>query len=466
MDGAQPHLSAATFAWRLGATFFFVALNAFFVAAEFALVKVRTTRLRTLAERGSRPARAAQHIVEHLDRYLSACQLGVTLASLILGWLAEPAIADLLIAGVTTAGGNLSPTDPLLHGVALAIALTIITALHMTIGEQAPKIWAINRPDVTALAIAYPLQAFATVFRPFIWAVNEMSNALLRVAGIAPERLQEISHNLEEIRGILTASAQAGHISGRQLELAENVFGIIGLEVRHILLPRVDVTTLSLRNSLEENLQIIRRSGHSRLPLCKEDLDSVVGIVHAKDVMTSLIDDRKLDLEQLAHNPVFVSDTQPLSRFIGRMQQTRSHCAVVVDEHGTAVGLAFLEDAIEEIVGPIQDEFDAQDPSPVSHLSNGVLEVPGALALPEAIELLALPEPTEETDTIGGYVVARLGRLPARGDTLEIGRYRVTVTDVARRRVTRLRMEPIHADDGEAEEVADPGRAGERALEK
>jgi len=449
MEGAEPHLDLLTFGWRLGATAFFIGLNGFFVAAEFALVKVRATQLSTLAERGSRRARVAQHIQANLGHYLSACQLGITVASLILGWLAEPAIAELLLAVVSASGIHVSASSPLVHGTALALALTIITFLHMTFGEQAPKIWAINRADFMALQIAYPLQVFASTLRPFIWVIDRASNWMVRLAGIAPGRMNESSHSVDELKNIVASSARAGHISHRQRELAENIFGIIGLEVRHILVPRVDVVYLSLQNSLDDNLRTIRESGHSRFPLCQIGLDSVIGIVHAKDVMAALVQGVQPDLKRVARRTVFVSDTQPLSGFIVRMQQTHSHSSVVVDEHGTAVGLAFLEDAIEEIVGPIRDEFDDDVPS-VRRLSDGSVEMPGSLALPEAAEELELPDLNDESeDTIGGHIVAILGRLPRKGDQLQLGPYQVTVADVSRRRISLLRFKMGTSDEGE-----------------
>lgn len=439
MEPSQP-LDATTALFRLGVTFFFVAANGFFVAAEFSLVKVRPGRLRALGEAGSGAARVARHIHAHLDRYLSACQLGITLSSLILGWLAEPAVADILVWGANGVGWSISLADPIVHAVALAVALSIVTFLHMTLGEQAPKLWAIGRSEATARQVAYPLRAFETAFRPFIWVINEASNGVLRMAGMRRDELGEASHNVDELRGLLAASARAGHISGRQLEIAENVFGIIDLEVRHIMLPRVDVVFLSLQHSAEENLRILRESGHSRLPLCEVGLDSVIGIVHAKDLLR-FRKDEPVDLKTLARKPIFVPDTQPLARLIGRMQRSRSHCAVVLDEHGSAVGLAFLEDALEELVGPIQDEFD-QAEADVQKVGGGALEVAGSLALPEAADVLGLPDLGDEADTIGGYVVACLGRLPRHGDEVEIGRYRATVVELRRRRIRRLRFEP------------------------
>jgi len=436
-------LGAVDYLWRLAVTLFFVAANGFFVATEFALVKVRETQLIQAAEAGSRAARLAAHIRSRLDHYLSACQLGITLSSLILGWLAEPAVATLLLAAAAAAGLGLDPQSPLVHGVALGIALTIVTILHMTLGEQAPKIWAIHRARRTAVVVAVPLQVFALTFRPFIWLINEISNGLLRLIGLSASEIEESAHNVDELKLILSTSASEGLISDRQLEIAQNLFDMMELEVRHILVPRVDVAFLSLQRSHEENLRVLQESGHSRFPLCEVGLDTVMGIVHTKDVMRELAQGRKPDLSRMGRAPVFVPDTQPLSRMILRMQRAQHHCAVVVDEHGTAIGMAFLEDAIEEIVGPMADEFDEPvNRGEVEHLQGGGYLVPGNWPLPDAEELLEVDDLGEESDTIGGHIVALLGRMPRVGDELELGRYRVRVVEVARRRIERLRFLP------------------------
>ena len=431
-------LSMMTIGWRLTVTLAFVLLNGFFVAAEFALVKVRGTRIEALAAQGSGSARATQHIMGHLDLYLSACQFGITVASLILGWLAEPAVATLLLAladlvGLTVIQG------PLLHGVALAIALTIVTVLHMTLGEQAPKIWAIHNPETTALAVAYPLRAFTFIFRPLVGAINWISNAMLRAVGIRSPGHHDASFTSEELRDLLLASAQDGHITGRQRAFAENVLNFINLEVRHILVPRVEVQYLVVGRSEVEALETIRSSTHSRFPLCKVDLDSTVGIIHAKDVLKALSEQRPLDLEAIARKPAFVPDTQPLGRMVVAMQQDRSPVAVVLDDHGTAIGLAFLENAIEEIVGPIQDEFDNEEPAVIPDGPDAYI-VHGDLAMPEAINALDL-DVTEEDDTVAGHVIALLKRLPETGDEVDVGSYKVTVTKVERHRIATLRFE-------------------------
>jgi CBS domain containing-hemolysin-like protein len=434
----QPSLEASTIAIRLGATLFFVLLNGFFVAAEFALVKVRGTRLQWLAERGNSRARVAVHLLSRLDLYLSACQFGITVSSLILGWLAEPAVARLLIALASALGWPVAESAAL-HAVSLVIALTIVTTLHMTLGEQAPKIWAIQKSEATSLQVAYPLRFFTFVFVPLIWVINQISNWMLRLAGISSAEQHEASFDAEELRVILAASAQAGHISPRQRQFAENVIGFVNLQVRHILVPRVDVVWLSADDPAIENLQKIRDSSHTRFPWCAGDLDHTIGIIHTKDVMAMLAEGDPVNFDEIAREAVYIPDTQPLGRMIVELQRARAKSAIVLDDHGTAIGMAFLEDALEEIVGPIQDEFDDEIPQ-INRVEPEVIEMRGDVPLPEALELLELDEVGSD-DTIGGHVVSLLRRLPEEGDQLNIGDYRVTVKEVSKRRVLQLRFE-------------------------
>lgn len=438
-------------AWRLGATLFFVVLNAFFVGSEFALVKAREVRIDELARAGRPGARAARHVLQHLDRYLSGCQLGITLASLALGALGEPAVSRLLLAGAGAAGVELAPDDRLLRVAAVGLAFVVITVLHMTLGEQAPKMWALRSAERTALQAALPLRVFTAVFGPFISVINGISNGILRALGLPPELGVESSASAEELRSILALSARAGHISERERELTENVFRMIELEVRHVVVPRVDVEYLSLQRPLEECLGVIRRSGHSRFPLCEVGLDSLVGFVHSRDVLEELLHDREPDLRELAHEPIFVPDTMALSDFLLELQQKRAHCAAVLDEHGTAIGLAFREDALEEIVGPLGDEFD-EEAADFVEVKPGTYELLGRLPFPEACDRLALESEEDQGEgTIGGHVVALLGRLPRRGDALEIGPYRVSVLEVVRRRLHKLRFERVPEPEAEPE---------------
>jgi CBS domain containing-hemolysin-like protein len=428
--------------WALALTVLFLLANGFFVAAEFALVKVRSARIEGLARKGSRPARSVLDALDRLDLYLSGCQLGITLASLVLGWLAEPAVAGLIVAAAERVGIHLGDSGPL-HLVALAIALAIVTILHMTIGEQAPKIWAIQRSESASLILAPPLRVFVTVLRPVIWFINSLSNALLRLFGVPAGLGHEVA-DVDELLALLRGAAKAGHISARQRSIGENVLTLAGLEVRHVMVPRVDVVYLSQAQSPAQQLEIIRSSGHTRLPLCATDLDSVEGIIHGKDVLRALLGGAaEPALTDLARPVMAVPDHQPLTRLIPSLQRAHSHCAAVVDEHGTTVGLVFLEDALEEIVGPLHDEFDAEYQR-WQRTAPGVLELAGGLPTPEAAGLLDL-ELGDSSDTIAGVVIDALGHIPSEGAQLDLPPYRVTVLSVQRRRVARLRFEPLEA---------------------
>jgi CBS domain containing-hemolysin-like protein len=421
------------------ATAVFVVLNGFFVAAEFGLVKVRPVRIEALARAGDRRAVIVQRMLSRLDLYLSACQLGITIASLVLGWLAEPAVAQLLIELAGLAGWEVQE-GATLHWIAIALALAIITILHMTVGEQAPKVWAIQRAESISLLVAYPLYAFATGLRPLISFINALSNGLLRIVGLTTSDEHEGSASVDELRSILASSARAGHITARQRSIGDNVLALIRLEVRHIMLPRVDVAFLSMANAMEENLRILRETGHSRYPLGDPDLDHIRGVVHARTVLAELLQGKELRLDALALPMPTVPDTQPLSRFIVELQRSQTHAAAVVDEHGTIIGLAFLEDALEEIVGPIYDEFDEQS-SEMLEISPGVFELAGNVPLPEAADFLRVSLDEAEADTIAGYVISHLARMPKRGDTVQVGDYQATVLHVIRHRVLRLRFE-------------------------
>ena len=440
MDDLSHSVDTEAVGWRLAATAFFIALNAFFVASEFALVKVRPVRIDTLVAEGRRSAKIARHLVEHLPLYLSACQVGVTVASLAIGWLGEPAVSY-LIAGLCHAIGFGVPVDsPVLSAFSVFLAFVLITAVHMILGEQVPKLWALERVESTALAISRPLKLFATICGPFIGFVNGTANFILESVGVPVRGLKEGTHTADELSAILAASARAGHISERQREFAENVLGIVELEVRHILVPRGEVVHLALDKSAEENLRIIRETGHSRFPLCRHDLDDVIGFVHAKDVLAAIIDGKEFDLQGVMRDVRYVPDTMPLPRLIAELQAKRSAAAVVVDEYGTSIGLAFLEDALEEIVGPIQDEFD-EEAAELKEVVPGVFLVSGGMSLPEAADRLGVEIDDDAADTIGGHVVSLFGELPNIGKTVEIGPYLVTVLAVEHHRVTRLRFE-------------------------
>jgi CBS domain containing-hemolysin-like protein len=433
MNDPHTQLDAVGVAWRLGATLFFVLLNGFFVATEFALVKVRATRIDNLAKEGSRSAVLVQHILKHMDRYLSACQLGITLASLILGALGEPAVSVLLIAALDGLGVEVARDATWLPIVSITIAFAVITILHMTVGEQAPKMWALRRAESTALRTALPLRIFTWVFTPFITVINSISNRLLRMAGLPAYHGDEASHTAEEIRSMLALSWSAGHLSKLEHDVTGNVFRIMELEVRHIVVPRIDVAYLAA----------------NRPAFCEVGLDTIMGFVHTKDVMRQALDGTALDIRALARDAVFVPDTMSISNFLIELQTHQQHCAAVVDERGTVIGLAFREDALEEIVGPLGDEFDEMARE-FQEVREGVYEIAGRMSVPETCDRLTFElseDEAEDEDTIGGHVTARLGRMAKPGDQVLVGPYVATVLDVSRRRIRRLRLERAPSED-------------------
>ncbi len=434
---------------KLAATAVFIGLNGFFVAAEFALVKARASRIEAMAETGTRSAETVKKILGDLNLYLSACQLGITIASLILGWLAEPAVAALMVLGAESLGYQVHDSAAF-HLFALAVALTLITILHVIVGEQVPKIWAIRKPESTSLALGYPLWLFTLVFKPFIYFVNSLSNTVLRWVGLKDDGGHDTVHDIDELRAILLAASQAGRITSRQQAFGDNILGLVNLRVRHIMLPRVDVVYVSTRLTPEENLRVIRDSQHSRFPVADPDLDSAVGIVHSKDILVSMLEEGTTKkLAELARPIPSVPDTMLISSLIRGLQGERTHCAMVVDEHGTTVGMVFLEDALEEIVGPLPDEFDEVEI--LDHDDQGhVIEMAGSLALPEAAKHLDLDLGTEE-DTVAGFVVSRFGRIPKVGDQIDAPPYRIRVLKMEKRRVSRVSFE-ILEDEGGTEE--------------
>lgn len=432
---------------KLAITMFFVLLNGFFVGAEFALVKLCPSRARMLASKGDARAKVLCYILDNLDLHLAGCQLGITISSLVLGWLAEPAVAELLLAIVRAAGYDAD--GKVVHFVALAIALSIITLLHMTVGEQAPKVWALAKPEPASLWAARPLRWFVAILRPLIWLINNISNAMVRAGGVSDHGAHDTIYSSGELREILRASASAGKISSRQEVIADNVLALVHLQVRHILVPRVDVVFLSMEDSIDDSLRKIRESGHSRYPVCEKGLDTVIGVLHTRDLVNGLLEGEVGDLRVLLRAPVVVPDVQPLSQFLQQAQKSRRHCSLVVDEHGTMIGLAFLEDALEEIVGPLDDEFDTELLR-VKEDEEGSLLFHGSAPLPE-VRRLVDADLRGDQDTIAGFILAKLGRLPELGEILVCEDYELQVCEMDKTRVTRVKISPVEPSSSESE---------------
>ncbi len=419
--------------WALVFGFLLVLINGFFVAAEFALVRVRPTQLQPAAERGQRRAMVARRMTQHLDAYLSATQLGITLASLALGWIGEPAFSWLIEPAVRWFG---APNPRIVHSIGLTISFLAITILHIVLGELTPKWLALRRVVPAALLVALPLYAFYRVTYPAIWLLNRSSRGLMALFGLAPPGSGEGVRDEAELR-LLLASAHESDVSQQKRELLDNVFELSHRVARQIMLPRQDVVYLTTDQPVADNLRLARRSGHTRFPLCDGDLDHVVGVIHIKDLFRRERPPAKL--QEVAREIAFVPESLTLDRLLKRMRTERFHLAAVLDEYGGVSGVVTLEDVIEVIVGQIQDEFDTENPD-LQQEPDGSYRVAGGMLIEELEEALGLELSDRDEDTIGGVVFSELGRNPEVGDRVELGPITLEVLEMQRTRVASLRV--------------------------
>ncbi|HEX5043475.1 MAG TPA: hemolysin family protein [Candidatus Polarisedimenticolaceae bacterium] len=413
-----------------------VALNAFFVATEFAIVRVRTTRIDELVAKGVRRAAATRTVLQDLNAYLSACQLGITLASLGLGWVGKPAFAHLLEPLMSGLG---LWSDVTAASLSITLAFAIITFLHVVLGELAPKTIAIERAEATALLIAWPIRIFNVLLFPFIWSMNGLANLAVRALGLRAVSEGSLAHSEEELRMILSVSQRSGMLPEAHAQLLENALDFTERAVRQIMVPRADIVWLDARRPYEDNVRIVRESAHTRYPLCEGDVDHVVGVLNLKDLF---LQPPGMDLRQLARKPLFVPEGVSIDRVLRQFQRSRTHLAVVIDEYGGTSGVVSIEDVLEELIGEIQDEFDEEAPK-VQDLGGGRLSVDASVPADEIAETLGIHDGAdEEVDTLGGLVVARLGRIARPGDVVTLGNHRVEVSRMRGRRIVRLTVHP------------------------
>jgi CBS domain containing-hemolysin-like protein len=417
--------------WYLLLALLFIIANGFFVAAEFAIIKVRPTQLAEMAAEGSTRARMARRIIKKLDSYLSATQLGVTLASLALGWVGEPAFESLIQPRLAFLGVYSVPVS---HTIAASIAFVLISSLHIIFGELGPKYLAIDKTLGTALWSAHFLRAFYVVMYPIIWMLNRTTNAVLRLIGIKPASSNEMAHSQEELRLILAHSEKAGILSEENREIIEGVFQFSKRTARQIMVPRTDVSVLSTLKSIEENLEIIRTTRHTRYPLCDGTLDQTIGLIHVKDLFLAQLRGPGRTLMELKRDVLFVPENSTVDALLSQFIEHKTHMAIVLDEYGGASGIVSLENITEELFGQIQDEFDRERPE-IEPLGNGRYRVRGDYLIEDLADRLKVDvgEPAEET--LGGYVAARLGREVVPGDRTQLGDLSIEVLDAERFRV-------------------------------
>lgn len=415
-----------------------VLLNGFFVAAEFALVKIRETQLLTLAAQGHRRAQTALEIVGKLDAALSATQLGITIASLGLGWLGKPAFAALLAPLIRFL--NVGPEEA--EWVAFAIGFSAITFLHIVAGELAPKSLAIQKPLVVSLWVAKPLRLFYKLFFPAIWVLNHAAFWLLRRCGLEPISETQLAHSEEEIRLILAQNRSRANHPSLGHDVALNAFELSKRVVREVMHPRQEITALDTEATFSACLAVAERTRYSRFPLCEQgDLDKTLGIIHSKDLV-SLRETAQFgrDLQAVARKLLFFPETAHLDKVLGLFLQRKAHMAVVVDEYGGTVGMVTLEDVLEALVGPIADEFDEENPL-LHQKGDHSWEFDGALPMYHLAELIGEPiEDSHQVSTVSGWVLKKLGRFAKPGDTLPLSDWRLRVEDVNGTRIAKLSL--------------------------
>ncbi|MBD0379132.1 hemolysin family protein [Paenibacillus sedimenti] len=384
-----------------------VFLNGFFVAAEFALVKVRGSRIDSLAEEGNRKAKFAKGIMNNLDAYLSACQLGITLTSLGLGYVGEPTFAKILEPLL----GPLNLPESVFHTITFLIAFTLMTTLHITLGEQVPKIYAIRKSEQVTLISSGPLVLFYKIMYPFIWSLNGLSNWMLRRVGIEPTTEHESAHTEEEIRVLMKESHKNGLIDKTELTLVDNIFDFAETTAKEIMIPRTEMECLYAGLSFSENLSIAIKEMRTRYPVCDPDKDNIIGFVHIKDLLKP--DANLKGIKKIIRPITTVPDSIHISDLLKMMQKRKSQMALLIDEYGGTSGLVTLEDIMEEIVGEIQDEFDEERPT-IEVKDDNTFSIDGLLLIDEVNDYFGTEIESDDYDTIGGWIYAQIEIPPSK----------------------------------------------------
>lgn len=444
---------------KLVAVLFFVGVNAFFTAAEFSLVAVRRTRMEARAAAGSRRAAAALRLLNDPTLFINAAQLGITMASLALGWIGEPAIATLLnpIAAAVASEGRAALVA---HGAAIVVAFSAITFLHMVLGELMPKMLALERSETWALLAAQPLELFAKAFRPPLWVFNRAGAALARLLGLKSTLEHTAVYSEDELRRLVDIARESGYLRAEERRLIHRVFEFSDTLVREAMVPRTQIAAISADCALEDIRDAFRRHEYSRLPVYNGSMDNVVGFIHSKDLMPYLLKPETFKLEFVLKPPMYIVDTARLEDVLRQMQKAKSHFGFVVDEHGGIEGIITLEDLLEEIVGDISDEHDEEVNEQIMKVDERTYVLDGALAVRDLNRRLKTSLPESETYiTIGGFLMTEAGHVLQPGEIIEHDGLKFVVERVERRRLLRVNLElPETNPESESAEAANTAR--------
>ena len=427
---------------------FLIFMNGFFVAAEFACVKIRSSRLETLIAEGSRRAVYAKRLTDHLDASLSVTQLGITLASLGLGWVGEPAVAQLILPFTQMAGLD----DVVGHTLSLVVAFSIITAGHIVLGELTPKTMAIQNVEKIMLSVALPMLIFHRIMYPFVWLLNHVANWVTARMGFKAASESESAHTEEEIRLLMEESHRQGLIDDTEADFVDNVFDFTELNVREIMTPRTDMVVIYLEDSWQANMDVILSEQMTRYPICKEDKDHIIGFLHVKDLMKAMASGRRPNFRKLARKALVVPESMDVNVLLKTMQGSHSQMAIVVDEYGGTAGMVTIEDIMEEIVGDIQDEFDEERPTAEAR-GNNVYSVDAKMLLEELEDILEITIEDEDVDSVGGWLYDQIGSEPKVGQMAAAQGNFFYVEEVDGARITRVLIKLAHELTEEHEEI-------------
>jgi CBS domain containing-hemolysin-like protein len=425
-------------AWFLLVGIALLVANGFFVAAEFALTAARRTKLEQLATEGDPRARLAIASVRELSLMLAGAQLGITMASLGLGYVAEPAVASVIEDGLSSFG---EIPEGLLHTLSFVVALTIVVFFHMVLGEMAPKNIAIARPEASALWLAVPFRAYVVVFGPVVRALNALANAGCRALGVEPRDEILTAHSVDEIRRMIEESAREGVVGGFDKRLLSGATRLGELDAAASMVPRTEMVAAPISASPEDLERLVLESGLSRLPIYGRDLDNVLGFFHAKELLRIDPEDRGRPVARTLIRPMLVvPESRKLYPLLIDMRRERKHVALVIDEHGGTAGVVTIEDLVEELVGEIRDEYDVRELD-IERLGDDRFVVPGSLRIDEVAERIGVQLPEGPYDTVAGFLLDRLGRIPRRRDSVEHEGWRLRVRSMRRRRVLQVLIE-------------------------
>jgi CBS domain containing-hemolysin-like protein len=439
---------------RLVAVGLLVLTNGFFVAAEFSLVSVRQTRIAELVSNGNLSAVSVQKALQNPDRVIAATQLGITLASLGLGWIGEPALAHLLLPVVNLFPGAMQ--SGVSHALSAGLAFAIITFLHVVAGELAPKSIALQNPERTSLFVARPTLWSETIFKPAIWALNGAGNALLRLIGIKPAAGHELVHSVEELKMLVTASTEGGVVERQESEMLHAVFDFGELLVRQVMIPRTEVTAVEADIPLPDIIPLITESTYTKFPVYDDNLDTILGIVHVKDLLRDMLEPgwQERTARSLLREAIYVPETLPVSTLMREFRDNRQHIAIVLDEYGGTAGLVTLEDLLEEIVGEVSDPFDRFTPN-IEELPDGSFLIDGMTLIEDVNAHLELELQDPNYDTIAGYMLGKLGHIPRLKESVEGDGVRLRVEAMDGLRISQLSLTRLFGSNQDGD---DPGK--------